>query len=128
MIEVTHVLAIHQILIEQFGGTLGVRNLENLESAVNRPYSTFDGADLYPTTIDKAAALIESIIKNHPFVDGNKRTGYTIMRLHLIRNGVDLIASEEEKYMFVIAIAEGRLSIDEITTWIKVNSKSVEVK
>lgn len=75
MITLSHVEAIHKILIDQFGGSHGVRDYGTLLSALSRPYQTFDGKDLYLTAIQKAAALIESMLINHLFVDGNKRTG-----------------------------------------------------
>jgi death on curing protein len=87
VISVEEVLKIHDILIEKFGGSPGVRDKELLESSVFRPFSTFDSIDLNPTTVAKAAAIIESIVKNHPFMDGNKRTGYTLMRLFLLNEG-----------------------------------------
>ncbi|MEP1096365.1 MAG: type II toxin-antitoxin system death-on-curing family toxin, partial [Cyclobacteriaceae bacterium] len=76
MISEREALEIHSILIERFGGSEGIRDKALLLSALNRPFQTFDGNELYPTVIDKAAAILESIIKNHPFIDGNKRTGY----------------------------------------------------
>jgi len=81
MISLEEVLKIHAILIEKFGGFLGVRDNELLESSVFTPFSTFDTVDLYPNATDKASALIESMVKNHPFIDGNKITGYTLMTL-----------------------------------------------
>ena len=72
MITLSQVEQIHKILIDKFGGSHGVRDYGTLSSALSRPYSTFDSQELYPTTIQKAAALIESILINHPFVDGNK--------------------------------------------------------
>lgn len=118
MISINEVLKIHNILIENFGGVQGVRDKKLLESSVLRPYQTFDSQELYPGCIDKASAIIESIVKNHPFIDGNKRTGYTLMRLLLLNEGMDIEASEDEKYSFVIGIAEGKLEIDEIKEWI----------
>ena len=72
MIDVEEVLAIHEKLIEQFGGTSGIRSKDLLEAAVFRPYQTFDGQELYPTAIEKAGAILESIVK-YPFIDGNER-------------------------------------------------------
>lgn len=72
MISAEEALEIHSILIEKFGGTHGVRDKSLLDSALHRPYQTFDSKELYPTLIDKAAAILESIVKNHPFVDGKK--------------------------------------------------------
>lgn len=73
MIDLNEVLSIHQIIMDKFGGSSNVRDLNSLKSALNRPFATFDKKELYPTPVDKAAALIESIVLNHPFVDGNKR-------------------------------------------------------
>ena len=79
MISVEQVLKIHSIAIEKFGGANGVRDMGGLQSALARPFQTFGGTDLYPTTYEKAAAIGESLIMNHPFIDGNKRTGYLLM-------------------------------------------------
>jgi death-on-curing protein len=78
MIQIEEVEKIHDILIEKFGGAKGIRDRGTLESALGRPFQTFDGEDLYPNPVDKAAAIFESIISNHPFVDGNKRTAYAL--------------------------------------------------
>jgi len=97
MIRVMEVLAIHEILIERFGGARGVRDKAALESAINRPCRTFNGQELYPETVDKAAAIFESIISNYPFVDGNKRTAYVLLRLLLKHDMLDIAATEDEK-------------------------------
>ena len=113
------VLIIQELAIKKFGGVSGVRDMNLLESAIQRPNATFDGQDLYPRVVDKAAAIIESIVKNHPFSDGNKRTGYILMRLTLLESNMDIIATEKEKYDFVINIAEGKIDYDEIKSWIE---------
>ncbi|MEQ9308046.1 MAG: Fic family protein [Balneolaceae bacterium] len=118
MISEKEVFEIHSILIERFGGANGVRDKELLDSALNRPYQTFDGNELYPTPIDKAAAILESIVKNHPFTDGNKRTGYVLARLLLMNEHLDIVAEQEEKYEFVISISTGELSYDQIKDWL----------
>ena len=119
MLEISDVLAIHKRLINEFGGTSGLRNIELLESAISRPYQTFDASELYPTVEEKASAIIESIVKNHPFLDGNKRIGYTLFRLLLLLEGKDIDASQQEKYEFVIYIAERKMGYNEILTWTK---------
>ncbi len=116
---IEEVLNIHQILIERFGGSAGVRDYKALEAAISRPYSTFDQQELYPTEVDKAAAILESIVTNHPFQDGNKRTGYTLMRLTLLQAGYDIDSDLDEKYDFVISIASGDMDIDQIKDWLK---------
>jgi death-on-curing protein len=90
MIDIKDVLNIHNILIDKFGGSKGIRDIGLLESAINRPFATFDNKDLYPTPTEKAAAILESILINHPFLDGNKRTAYVLMRLILLENGLDI--------------------------------------
>ena len=128
MIDLEDVLFIHSILIQEFGGTPGIRSNGLLESAIKRPFQTFDGNELYPTALDKAAAIIESIVKNHPFVDGNKRTGYVLMRLFLRNNQLDINIDEEEKYQFVIKVASGKYTIDQIKNWIEVNTEKISGK
>jgi death on curing protein len=119
MISRQEVLAIHDILLGRFGGKEGVRDEGLLDSAINRPFQTFDGKELYPNPIDKAAALFESIITNHPFIDGNKRTAYVLMRLLLKENNLDIVSAEDEKYDFVLMAASGKLSFDEMREWIR---------
>ncbi len=119
MIEFKEVEKIHDILIEKFGGAKGIRDRGALESAINRSYQTFDSKDLYPNPVDKAAAIFESIISNHPFVDGNKRTAYVLMRLILLENRLDIITGQDDKFDFVIKAAKGELTFDQISKWIK---------
>lgn len=119
MIELKDVLVIHNILIEKFGGSKGIRDKGALESAINRPYASFDKTDLYPYPADKAAAILESILINHPFIDGNKRTAYVLMRMILIENAFDINATQEDKYQMVIAASKGEIRLDEIKSWIK---------
>ncbi len=119
MISKEDVIAIHNSLINDFGGSYGIRDEDSLDSALHRPFHTFDKVDLYPNPQDKAAAIIESILINHPFIDGNKRTGYFLMRGLLLSNSLDIKASEEEKFQFVINIASGKLKYDQILDWIE---------
>ena len=123
MISIKEAEQIHKILIDTFGGAHGIRDLSALESALSRPFQTFDDKELYPTAIDKAAALAESILNNHPFIDGNKRTGYVLMRLFLLQNGQDINATQVEKYEFVISIASGKIRFEEIVSWLEKHSK-----
>jgi death on curing protein len=119
MIQIEDVLRIHEVLIDQFGGSKGIRDIGLLKAALYRPFQTFENTELYPSPIEKSAALIESIVINHPFIDGNKRVGYTLMRLLLLENGYDISASQEEKYLFVIGIASGNYKAEQIRQWIK---------
>jgi death-on-curing protein len=119
MISVFQAIQIHEILIARFGGSTGIRDRGALTSALSRPFQTFEGKELYPSILQKSAALIESILANHPFVDGNKRTGYVLMRLFLLNNGYDIIASQNEKYEFVIRIASGKSNFNDIIYWLE---------
>lgn len=123
MISIREVEIVHNILIDKFGGSKGIRDLGLLESAFARPFATFDGKDLYTNSIEKASAILESIIINHPFIDGNKRTAYTLMRLLLLENGLDISASQDEKYEFVISASKGEFRFEEIKNWIEYNLK-----
>ena len=91
----------------------------------SRPYQTFDGNELYDSVEKKASAILESILINHPFVDGNKRTGYTLYRIILLSANVDIDATEDEKYDFVISVAEGMTAFEEILKWTKRRIKPV---
>ena len=122
MISVEQSLKIHTVAIEKFGGANGVRDIGGLESALARPFQTFGGEDLYLSVFEKAAAIGESIIINHPFVDGNKRTGYLLMEALLRYEGYKIMASDEQLYNFVINIATGSLSFEEIAGWLKNNT------
>ena len=118
MIEFDSVIEIHETLIKQFGGISGIRDKNLLISAISRPSSGTKDQEFYPSPAQKAAAIIESIVKNHPFIDGNKRTGYVLMRIVLLEFGFDIKASEDEKYDFVIKIASGQLEYEDIYSWI----------
>ncbi|HPI85231.1 MAG TPA: type II toxin-antitoxin system death-on-curing family toxin [Bacteroidales bacterium] len=125
MINIEIVKYFHSILIDEFGGSTGIRDLNALNAAIQRPYSTFDGKDLYPTIYDKAAALVESLVKNHAFIDGNKRIGYVMLRFFLIESGYDLSASQTDKYNFIIEISKGNLDFDNIKKWIVQNAQKI---
>jgi death-on-curing protein len=125
MISLNEVLQLHENSIRDYGGSFGVRDMNLLESAIARPFQTFEGTELYPTVYEKVAALIESIVKNHPFIDGNKRTGFLVAFAFLQRNNLELIADNFETYDFVISIANGDLTFEQITEWLKNNASSL---
>lgn len=93
MITLNEAEDIHKILIGKFGGIMGIRDKGILESAIRRPFQTFDQKELYPDPVAKAAAIFESIISNHPFIDGNKRTAYVLARLLLREHNLDIEAT-----------------------------------
>jgi death-on-curing protein len=125
MINIEIVKYFHSILIDEFGGSSGIRDLNALKAAIQRPYSTFDGKDLYPTVYDKATALVESLVKNHAFIDGNKRIGYVMLRFFLLESGYDLSASQTDKYNFITEISKGILEFEGIKKWIVQNSQKI---
>ncbi len=119
------VLELHRISIEQFGGSMGIRDEGYLQSAIERPYSTFDSEELYPSPFQKAAAILESILKNHPFVDGNKRTGFLASTGLLLLENWELITQDNEAYDFVIKVASSHMEFEEIVSWIEQHSQNI---
>jgi death-on-curing protein len=119
MIDFKNAEETHNELINRFGGSKGLRDKGSLLAALARPYATFDLQDLYPTAIDKAAAIFESVIINHPFMDGNKRIAFALMRLTLLEYNFDILATQNEKYEMTIAASQGEIRFDEIKLWIE---------
>ena len=118
------VLFVHYRLVGETGGEHGVRDLGLLESAIARPQATFDRQELYQDIFDKAAALMESLINNYPFVDGNKRTGIACAVLFLKQNGVSFSAKNAELEKFTLRVASSSIERSEITKWLKKHSHS----
>jgi death-on-curing protein len=116
------VLFLHARLIAETGGSQGVRELGLLQSAVACPQASFGGVDLYPNLFSKAAALFDSLVRNHPFVDGNKRTGIAAATIFLRLNGRRLTASNAEVEAFTLAVARGETSLEAIADWLRQNS------
>lgn len=123
-LTVEQVLFLHSRLIEETGGSHGVRDLGLLQSALARPLASFGGKDLYADLFTKAAALMDSLVRNHPFVDGNKRTGIVAAGLFLLRNGYRLSASNAELEKFTYLTAQSQLSLEDIAGWFKKNTTS----
>ncbi len=113
------VLLIHERILDKFGGAGGIRDWNLLDSAVQRPRSAFGGKELYPDTFTKAAALGHSLLLNHPFVDGNKRTAWEAMKRFLGENGLRLRAQTEEIIELVLRIEDKSLSVEQIAQWLK---------
>jgi len=118
-LNVMQVLRIHARSIEQFGGDPNIRDLGMLESAVAQPHAGFGGRDLYPELADKAAALAFSLVMNHPFADGNKRTGYGAMMRFLSRNGHTIAGSLAEHESVFLRLAAGELDRERFVAWIR---------
>jgi death-on-curing protein len=120
------VLRIHWRVIKIFGGAHEVRDLNLLESALARPKAGFGEYEAYSELFMKVAVLTYSLIKNHPFIDGNKRTGLTSSQVFLKRNGYGLQGTQQELIDFTLAIAEGKLSEEQIADWLKQHSQPTE--
>jgi len=121
-LTVEEVYLLHRRLIQRTGGSGGLRDPGLLESAVARPQASFDGEDLYPALWLKAAALMHSLVKNHPFVDGNKRTAVTATGIFLGLNGHPLTASNEEILRFAIQVAAEEMELERIAAWLQTHS------
>jgi len=112
------VIEIHKMVTASTGGSQGVRSLGALESALNSPLATFDGADLYPDIVEKVAMLLNSITNNHPFIDGNKRTAFVVTATILEDNGYKTQFTQEEVVSFMLQIAQGNVNQTEIKQWL----------
>lgn len=121
-ITLEQVLLIQTDQIDRYGGSYGLRDLAMLESAVFRGQATFAGRELYPSLFDKAAALMHSLILNHPFVDGNKRTAVVSVFVFMELNGIQARASHQAIISFALRIAAKKAKIKEISRWLKKHS------
>ena len=124
MIKLTkeQVISIHSSLIEATGGTDGVRDIGLLESALETPFQTFDGKDLYPALIQKAARLGYSLVSNHPFVDGNKRIGIHTMLVFLAVNGVEIECTQKELIDIGLSLADGTMDAEKLLIWLSMHN------
>jgi len=121
-LDAEQVLFIHARIIDETGGAHGVRDIGLLQSAVARPRATFSGNELYPDIFSKAAAILESLARNHPFLDGNKRTAIAATSIFLRMNDVRLDGSQKELVRFSLDMAVGKLLNVEVVDWLKKHS------
>ena len=117
----SEVLELHHRVIAQSGGALGVLNLGALESALAQPRITFGGQELYSGVIEKASTLGFSLIQNHPFVDGNKRTGHASMEIFLVLNDYEIHASVDEQERIVLEVASGKMDRPTFLAWLRLH-------
>jgi death on curing protein len=117
-LTLAEVLDLHRLVIEQSGGTDGVRELGGVESAVAQPQMTFGGDELYPSIESKATALCFSLVMNHAFVDGNKRIGHAAMETFLVMNGFELVVEVDNAEQVILTLAAGDLSREELLKWV----------
>ena len=118
-LTLNEVLEVHRQVMAQSGGAEGLMHLPALESALAQPQMTFGGEDLYPTLVDKAAALGYALIMNHPFLDGNKRTGHAAMEVFLVLNGYEIRATVAEQEHVMLQVAASEIDREEFTTWLR---------
>ena len=118
-LELGEVLQLYRRVMRQSGGTVGIRDLGLLESALAQPKVTFGGIDLYPTIAEKAAVIGFSLIKSHPFVDGNKRIGHAAMEVFLMLNGYEIEANVDEQERIIRDLAAGNLNREAFVSWLR---------
>jgi len=122
-LKVGEALNVYRRVMRQSGGLEGVRDLGLLESAISQPRMTFNEQDLYPSIVDKAAALGFSLIQNHPFIDGNKRIGHAAMEEFLLLNGFEISAPIDGQVEIILSVAAGKIGREEFTNWLEKHVK-----
>lgn len=117
-LELEQLLALHANVLAHSGGSDGVRDMGAVESALAQPQMAFGDTELYPILAEKAAALGYSLIKNHAFVDGNKRIGHAAMETFLLLNGFEINASTDEQERIILSLASSEMGRDEFSEWV----------
>jgi death-on-curing protein len=118
-LTLAEVVELHELVLQATHGAAGVRDLGGLESALAQPKATFEGRDLHQTLVEKAAALGFSLVQNHPFVDGNKRTAHAAIETFLVLNGSEIVASVDEQERVMTDVAAGRLPREQLLAWLR---------
>jgi death on curing protein len=118
-LSIEQILLLHELQMDRFGGSRGLRDRGGLESAAARPAMTFGGEDLYPDIAAKAAALMHLLVMNHPFVEGNKRVGISVAELFLELNGVRLGAQDEDLEELTLSVARAELDAESLAIWFR---------
>jgi death-on-curing protein len=112
-------LRLYRRVMQQSGGAIGLRDLGALEAVLAQPRMTFGGQELYPTPVEKAAALGFSLVRGHPFIDGNKRIGHAAMETFLLLNGFEIEAPVDEQEQLILRLAAGELEREELEDWLR---------
>ena len=118
-ISKSQILALHDDMVGEFGGKVGVRDESLLDSALGAPFQTFGGKDLYPDVEEKSARLAYGVIRNHPFYDGNKRMGLHLMLLFQELNGTRLQYKDKEVVDLIVSVASGQTDEEGLYDWVK---------
>jgi death-on-curing protein len=116
------VLALHRRILAESGGRPGLRDLGAIASAVSQPRVSVSGQDAYPTLIDKAAALGYSLVRNHGFIDGNKRIAHAAVEVFLVMNGMELRAAVDDQERLMLALAAGDVSREALAEWLRTHA------
>lgn len=125
-VSIEQALALHEALARDFGGSSALRDRGLLESAVARPAMTFGGEDLYPDVATKAAALMHSLVLNHPVIDGNKRIGSAAAEFFAERNSYVLTTTDQELIDMTLAVAKGKIEVEALAIWFRQRLQRVE--
>jgi len=124
ILTIDEVIELHEKITIATGGSPGIREMGLLESAVLGCYQSFSGEDLYPTVVEKAGRMAYAVCKNHPFIDGNKRTAVTSMLVILRMNDIELSFTQQELITFGLGIADGSIDYEDIVAWIHKHMKN----
>jgi len=122
IITVDQVLKVHDDLIDGDGGIYGIRDEDQLESSILRPYTSTFGQDMYPSLFDKVASLFDALLRLHPFADGNKRTAWGSMELALSNKGYRLDVDFDESSDILVKIINNEMDVEETSKWLEENS------
>ncbi|MDE6834984.1 MAG: type II toxin-antitoxin system death-on-curing family toxin [Ruminococcus sp.] len=115
----SQIIRLHKDLITESGGSSEIRDDGLLDSAINAPFQSFGGAELYPSVLEKASRLGFGLIKNHPFVDGNKRIGTHVMIVFLALNHIELVYEDKELIDLILNIASGSKNEKHLLNWLQ---------
>ena len=124
-VSIEDALNLHEKVIGDYGGSFGLRDRGLLDAALAAPRQTMFGEELYPDIYSKASILLFSLVKNHVFVDGNKRTGTVVMARFLYVNNYQLTADKHSLYQFVIQVATSELDKEAIADWLRLNTTPI---
>jgi death-on-curing protein len=113
------VVLLHKALVAESGGSSEIRDEGLLDSALNAPFQTFSGTELYPTVLEKAARLGYGLIKNHPFVDGNKRIGTHVMLVFLMLNHFEVEYDDNDLVQLILGVASGEIDDRQLLVWLQ---------
>ena len=113
------ILLIHEKLIERYGGSFGIRDENLLDSALNVPFQSFGGVEFYPTILEKAVRLCFGLVKNHPFVDGNKRIGAMALLSTLDLNNISIRTNNAELIEVILSLSYGKIDYDYLLRWVQ---------